>query len=121
MSSSRSHKMSSRSLMPLKLQSAVRLTNVTWPPLRAVRLREGRRGVERRAIALSPHQIGARVGDRAGAPALRELLHEVALLVGQVGRREHLEFVEQVADGVLATSGQTATLEPHHAPALAAR
>src|SRR5712692_8521653 len=97
MSSSRSHNMSSRSLIPLKLQSAVRLTNVTWPPLRAARVCKERRGVERRAIALPPHQFSARVGDRTGAPALGELLHEVALFVGEVGRREHLELVEQVA------------------------
>jgi len=98
---------------------AVRLTNVTWPPLRAAR--EERRGVERRAIALPPHEIGTRVGDRTGAPAFGELLHEVALFVGEVGRREHLEFIEQVADRVLATSGQTVALEPQDAPALAAR
>src|SRR5229473_188806 len=98
MSSSCSHNMSSRSLIPLKLRS-----------------------VERRAIALPPHEIGARVGDRTCAPALGELLHEVALFVGEVGRREHLEFVEQVADGVLAPSGQTVALEPQDAPALAAR
>src|SRR5260370_7338733 len=90
MSSSRSHNKSSRSLIPLKLQSAVRLTNVTWPPLRVARVREGRRGVERRASPFPPPEIGAPGRDPTGAPALGELLHDGAPFAGDAAPPAHL-------------------------------
>src|SRR5258708_7021714 len=124
MSSSRSHNMSSRSLIPLKLQSAVRLTNVTWPPLRAARGCKERRGSLRRA----PRPAPPPVLEAGAASALPFEPHARAL--GHPGRYRHFELTPLLNNAGAAAfrtwlggadyAGVAALLLARHNPAAAA-
>src|SRR5271168_2570528 len=116
MNSSRSQISNWRSLMPIRKQKARRLTSVTRRLEREVRAGEVRRAI---VVSLSQHLV-ARVGNRTSLAMIGKLLHQVALLSGEVGRSEHFEFIHEIARGGFATSRNATTLETHHAAGLAA-
>src|SRR5207244_11415087 len=69
----------------------------------------------------APQKVGAWIGDAARLPQIGEASEQLPLFLGQIGRGEHTQLVQQVAGRILAASRQALPAQPHHAAALAIR
>src|SRR5208283_4163712 len=69
-------------------------------------------------IVSAPGELGAWIGDPARPPPVSQLLHQLALLGGEVGGGEDAQFVEQVAGRFLAPGRQPLAAQTHHAAGL---